>query len=77
MVSKLALVEEGSDECVYWLDLLIAKNLVNSPEAHALRREASELTAIMVASKKTIKAKATRQTQRRSKFVVRSSDGAP
>jgi four helix bundle protein len=75
MVSKLSLVEEEADECGYWLELLRIRELIPADKANTLEREASELTAIMVASKKTLRAQARMSNRRSSKFVVRSSDG--
>lgn len=75
MISKLSIVEEEADECSYWLELLRVRGLVVAETARQLEREASELTAIMVASKKTLRAQARTSTRRSSRFVVRSSDG--
>ncbi len=52
-IAKLGIVVEEADETVFWLELvvegeLLAKNLVGS-----LLDEANQLTAIMVASRKT------------------------
>jgi len=75
MVSKLSLVEEEADECGYWVELLRMRDLVAPERAAALEREASELTAIMVASKKTLRAQARTSARRSSRFVVPGSDG--
>lgn len=74
MISKLSLVEEEADECCYWLELLRLRGIVAPEVAMRLEREASELTAIMVASKKTLRAQARSTHRRSSRFVVRSSD---
>lgn len=60
-VSKVGTVEEESDESGYWLELIEAMpGILNSPfdnhtsrELMRLKQEASEITAIMVSSKKT------------------------
>jgi four helix bundle protein len=75
MISKLSLVEEEADECGYWLELLRVRGIVTTPAVAVLEREASELTAIMVASKKTLRAQARTSSRHSSRFVVRSSDG--
>jgi four helix bundle protein len=51
--SKLAIVIEECDEAAYWLELLLELGLVPESEFLRLHREADELTAIFVASRKT------------------------
>jgi len=60
-VSKMAIVEEEADECVYWLELLMESKQVAEERVSALHAEANELTAIAVASRKTAKYGANRQ----------------
>lgn len=55
MLAKLAIVEEEADECLYWLELLVESRLLRSEETQALRREASQILAMTVASKKTLR----------------------
>jgi four helix bundle protein len=74
MIAKLAIVEEEADEAGYWLELLTSVGLSPGDLADDLRKEASELTAIVVASKKTLKARSAR-TERTSNFVDRTSRG--
>jgi four helix bundle protein len=57
MVSKLAIVEEEADESAYWMELIADHGLVAESKVEALRREADELTAIMVASRRTLQAR--------------------
>ena len=52
-VHKLATVEEEADECCYWLELLSELEPRQQPELKRLLGEAGELTAIVVASRKT------------------------
>ena len=52
-IAKLGTVEEEADECGFWLDLINERKLLPHAKLVALLQEASELTAIMVASKKT------------------------
>ena len=52
-VAKLAVVIEEADECCYWLELVIDGELLPRPLVELLLAEANELTAIMVASRKT------------------------
>jgi four helix bundle protein len=52
-VAKLALVEDEADESAFWLELIIETKLVDAAKARPLLTEASEIAAIMAASKKT------------------------
>jgi len=52
-VSKLGIVIEECDETVYWLELLIDARIVRKERLADLLREANELTAIFVASRRT------------------------
>jgi four helix bundle protein len=51
--AKLAIVIEEADESAYWLELIIAGKLLAEPKVAPLLQEANEITAIMVASRKT------------------------
>jgi four helix bundle protein len=46
-------VIEEADESAYWLELIIEGNLMEKSKVEALLNEANELTAIMVASRKS------------------------
>jgi len=52
-VAKLQIVIEEADESLFWLEMLIESGMVASAKIEPLRKEADELTAIMVASRKT------------------------
>ena len=52
-VAKLGMVVEEGDESGYWLELIIEGELLKNALVAPLLTEASELTAIMVASRKT------------------------
>ena len=54
MVAKITTVEEEADECAFWLELLSDTGLMTAAQIGALLKEAGELTAIMVASRKTL-----------------------
>lgn len=56
MVAKLAIVEEEADESAFWLELIGDHGLMPVAKIDALSREAGELTAIMVASRRTLQA---------------------
>ena len=52
-INKLSIVEAEADEAALWIEMLMELNVSNSPELPRLLREANELVAIMVSSKKT------------------------
>ncbi|NLF29409.1 MAG: four helix bundle protein [Planctomycetes bacterium] len=52
-ISRLGIVVEEADECVYWLELIIDGSLLQAPQVHPLHEEARELTAIFTASPNT------------------------
>ena len=52
-IAKLGTVEEEADESAYWMELIIDGGLLMKNKADALRQEACELTAIMVASRRS------------------------
>lgn len=52
-ISKMGIVEEEADESGLWLELLAESGLVKTAKLVELQREASELTAIAVASIRT------------------------
>lgn len=55
-VNKLKIMEEESDESLYWLQLLDRSNLGDPIVLHDLIKEANELVSIFVSSLKTAKA---------------------
>src|SRR5687768_7815134 len=52
MISKISVVEEEADESGFWLELVGDHGLMPASKLTALLKEADELTAIMVASRK-------------------------
>ena len=52
-ISKMGIVEEESDESLYWMELLIEAGIAVNINTEGLMREAGELLAITVASIKT------------------------
>jgi four helix bundle protein len=52
-ISKMAIVEEESDETLFWLEVAIEIGLINSKQAGKHTDEANQLTAIFSASRKT------------------------
>ena len=55
VMAKMGIVEEVADETLYWLDLLVAADIVPQKRLDALRRETSEILAMTVASIKTLR----------------------
>jgi four helix bundle protein len=54
-INKLKIVEEESDESVYWLELIKAYNDINEPNYELLLKESKELERIFAASAITAK----------------------
>ena len=52
-IAKMGIVEEESDETLFWLELLEESELVSATKLAAIEQEANELIAITVASIKT------------------------
>lgn len=52
-ISKITIVEEESDETLFWLELIAEANLLEKDKLQELIKEADELTAIFTASGKT------------------------
>jgi len=57
MLTKLAIVEEETDESAYWIELLIATSLINESRVKELKQEFYEIVAMTVASIKTLRKK--------------------
>jgi len=49
-ISKLTVVEEETDESAFWIEMLVAKDLVRPELVNELLDEANQLTAIWVSS---------------------------
>jgi hypothetical protein len=57
MISKISVVEEEADESAFWMELIVDHGLMPGRKVMPLLQEAGELTAIMVASRKTLLAR--------------------
>ena len=66
-VNKTSIVEEEADESCFWLELLIDRGLLALRRVQPLLKEANELTAIFVASRKTAVARQRPFENRKSK----------
>ncbi len=56
-IAKMGTVIEESDECCFWIELIIEGGILPSSKVDALLKESNELTAIMTASRKTAQSK--------------------
>ncbi len=56
-VAKLSIVIEEADESAFWLEFIVDENLLKTNLVEPLLKEAQELTAIFVSSRKTAKGK--------------------
>jgi four helix bundle protein len=57
VIHKLSIVEEEADESLYWLELLIESNIIPENRLTDLQKEMNEITAMVVASIKTLRSK--------------------
>lgn len=58
-IAKLGVVEEESDECLYWLEMIVEAGLMKRERVADLLQEVDELTAITVSSIQTARSKQT------------------
>lgn len=54
-VSKISIVIEECDETAFWMEFIVDEELLKSKLVEPLLKEANELTAIFVSSRKTAK----------------------
>ncbi|WP_029037814.1 four helix bundle protein [Salinimicrobium xinjiangense] len=52
-ISKLSIVIEEADECIFWIEFLIEENILKKVSYETVLQEARELTSIFIASRKT------------------------
>ncbi|MDY6876076.1 MAG: four helix bundle protein [Chloroflexota bacterium] len=55
MIAKLKIVEEETDETLYWLELLVEANIMPEDRLGPLMTETDEILAMTVASIKTLR----------------------
>ena len=56
-LSKITIVEEESDESLFWLEMILESGMLSKKHLNDLVKEADELTAIFTSTGKTMKAK--------------------
>lgn len=52
-ISKLSIVIEEADECIFWTEFLLDEQVWRPEECHHVLKEAKELTSIFIASRRT------------------------
>jgi len=55
MIYKLKIVEEESDETVFWLELIVESGMLPESRTRMISKEANEILAMTVASLKTLR----------------------
>ncbi len=55
VLAKLAIVEQETDESLYWLEMMVDSGILAGDRVVALVKEANELLAMTVASLKTLR----------------------
>jgi len=60
LISKLSIVEEEADECLFWLELLVDAEIVPRKRLESLLLETDQIVAMTVASIKTLRSKRVR-----------------
>jgi len=53
-IRKTSVVEEEADESCFWLEMIIDAKLLPAERVQSLLQEANEITAMLVATRKTI-----------------------
>ncbi len=54
-ISKLGVVLEETDECAYWLEIIMESGMLSEKQASPLHKEADELAAIFYSTLRTSK----------------------
>lgn len=57
MINKMKIVEEESDETMYWLELLVEAEIVPQTQIAEIYKETNEILAMTVSSIKTLRAR--------------------
>lgn len=55
MINKMKIVEEESDETMYWLEVLVEAGIVPHEQVVEIHKETNEILAMTVASIKTLR----------------------
>ncbi len=57
LITKLNITLEEADESLYWMELIVKANLMDSNKLQSLMKEANEIVSMLVSSLKTLRAK--------------------
>ena len=60
-INKLKIVEEETDETIYWLEVMEESGIVNTARVEKLKKECNEILSIVVASINTVRSKANKK----------------
>ena len=71
--SRITICEEESDECCYWLELLVESKMMTNEDVKTLWKEANELTAIFASSAITVRNKINQAKQRIKSIINQES----
>lgn len=52
-IAKLSIVVEEIDETLFWLEFICEEELIEKTRMYAIQKEANELTAIFISTRKT------------------------
>ena len=63
VIAKLSIVEQEAEESVYWLELLTDCDIVPEARVTGLLKELDEITAMTVASVKTLRVRINRKSK--------------
>ena len=67
-ISKLSIVEEETDETIFWMEILVEAGIIKKDLLSDLMEEANQILAIVIKSKIT-----TKQNQKNSEEKIRNS----
>jgi len=65
MIAKLHIVEEESDESIFWCELLTESGILDTDACAQIKQEYTEILAMTVASIKTLRAREEREKQQK------------
>jgi four helix bundle protein len=68
LINKLSIVEEESDESLYWLEILEESGLVPSAKLVELKKDMNEIVSMIVASIRTLRSKKSQIQNLKSKI---------
>ncbi len=57
LITKLNITLEEADESLYWMELIVKAELVESKKLQSLMKESNEIVSMLVASLKTLRSK--------------------